>query len=121
MKGRCFMKDMFLWSSSLWDNYESEEEARKNFGEIILENSTYESEEEITFNDIPCYAGELSNYMLFISDFWSDKNGNNYHFVISQNKLKLIIYISGAPYMNIDFIIYKCKEGLTKYTAPFPS
>ena len=46
------MKDMFLWSSSFWDNYKSEEEARENLGEIILENSTYESEEEITFNDI---------------------------------------------------------------------
>ena len=75
---------------------------------------------EITFNDILCYAGELSNYMLFISDFRSDKNNNSYYFVTSQNKLKLIIYISGAPYMNIDFIIYKCKDGLTKYTAPFP-
>ena len=46
------MKNMLLWSSSFWDNYESEEEARENLGEIILENSTYESEEEITFNDI---------------------------------------------------------------------
>ena len=75
---------------------------------------------EITFNDILCYAGELSNYMLFISDLRSDKNNNSYYFVTSQNKLKLIIYISGVPYMNIDFIIYKCKDGLTKYTAPFP-
>lgn len=36
---------------------------------------------EITFNDIPCYESELSNYMLFISDRWSD-NTNSYFLLL---------------------------------------
>ena len=38
MKGRCFMKDMFLWSSSFWDSYENEEKAIADFGDLIMEN-----------------------------------------------------------------------------------
>lgn len=52
MKGRCFMKDMFLWSSSFWDNYENEEKAVADFGDLIMENCGYDNEEQITFSDI---------------------------------------------------------------------
>ena len=46
------MKDMFLWSSSFWDNYESEEEAKADLGDLIMENKGYSCEEQITFSDI---------------------------------------------------------------------
>ena len=52
MKGRCFMKDMFLWSSSFWDNYENEEKAKADFGDLIMEHCGYDSEEQIIFSDI---------------------------------------------------------------------
>ena len=46
------MKDMFLWSSSFWDNYENEEKAKADFGDLIMEHCGYDSEEQITFSDI---------------------------------------------------------------------
>ena len=64
------MKDMFLWSSYFWDNYESVEEAKKVFAETIMDNSTYESEEEITSDDI-------------FREFNSVNDEDYYHFKLS--------------------------------------
>ena len=46
------MKDMFLWSSSFWDNYKNEEKAIADFGDLIMERCGYYDMEEITFSDI---------------------------------------------------------------------
>ena len=46
------MKNLMLWSEDFYDNYESYEEAKECFGDLILENSMYESEDEITDEDI---------------------------------------------------------------------
>ena len=74
---------------------------------------------EITFNNITVYSNEINNYILFITNFFTGDD-NSYHFGTSQNKLRLTIDIYGSPYLNVNFIVYKCKEGLIKYTAPFP-
>lgn len=74
---------------------------------------------EITFNNITVYSNEINNYILFITNFFTGDD-NSYTFGTSQNKLRLIIDIYGSPYLNVNFIVYKCKEGLIKYTAPFP-
>lgn len=46
------MKDMFLWSSDFWDNYDDEEEAKLDFGDLIMYNKGYSSEDEITFEEL---------------------------------------------------------------------
>ena len=74
---------------------------------------------EITFNNITVYSNEINNYILFITNFFTGDD-SSYHFGTSQNKLRLTIDIYGSPYLNVNFIVYKCKEGLIKYTAPFP-
>lgn len=75
---------------------------------------------EIIFNNIMAYPSEIQNYLLCITDFWKDQDIDAY-LSKDYNKLKLVINISGTPYLDINFIIYKCKEGLTKYTTLFPS
>lgn len=76
---------------------------------------------EIIFNDITVYSNEIINYILFITDFYTEYDKNYGFSYTSQNKLKLTITNFGSPYINLSFIIYRCKEGLTKYTTPFPS
>lgn len=76
---------------------------------------------EIIFNDITVYSNEIINYILFITDFYTEYDKNYDFSYTSQNKLKLTITNFGSPYINLSFIIYRCKEGLTKYTASFPS
>ena len=46
------MKDMKLWSEDFYENYGSEEEAKKSFGDLIVENKGYESLDEVTYEDI---------------------------------------------------------------------
>lgn len=46
------MKNMFLWSSSIFDNYENEDKAIADFGDLIMEQCDYDSKEQITFSDI---------------------------------------------------------------------
>ena len=74
---------------------------------------------EITFNNITVYSNEINNYMLFITNSFIGDD-NYYHLGTLQNKLKLMIDMYDSPYLNVNFIVHKCKEGLIKYTAPFP-
>ena len=57
------MKDMFLWSSSFWDSYESEEKAIADFGDLIMERCGYYDMEEITFSDI---IDEFDSFVRFL-------------------------------------------------------
>lgn len=70
----------------------------------------------IVFNDITAHSNEIGDYILFITNF-NTENNNVPYFSTYQNKLELIIDNSGSPSFNVNFIIYKCKEGLTKHTA----
>ena len=76
----------------------------------------------IIFNDITVYSNEISNYTLFITDFWGTERHMDYYLgYTNQNKLRLTINISSSPYLNVNFIIYKCQEGFKKYNALIPS
>lgn len=71
---------------------------------------------KIVFNDITAHSNEIEDYILFIST----KNNNVPYLSTYQNKLELTIdnnNNNGAPFINVSFIIYKCKEGLTKHTT----
>ena len=71
---------------------------------------------DITFNNITVYSNEINNYIVFITNFYPI----NSVALTSQNKLKLTIAMYDLIYYDINFIIYKCKEGLIKYTVPIP-
>ena len=74
---------------------------------------------EITFNNITVYSNEINNYILLITNSFTNYI-TWYYIGTSQNKLRLVIHIFDEPYLNVNFIVYKCKEGLIKYTAPLP-
>lgn len=46
------MKDTKLWSENFYDNYDSYEDAKENLKDEIMDNSLYESEDEITEDDV---------------------------------------------------------------------
>lgn len=46
------MKNTMLWSEDFYDNYKDYEDAKKSFGDLIMERCGYESMDEITHDDI---------------------------------------------------------------------
>lgn len=81
------LKESLLYSSSLWDNYKNLEEAKESLKDIIMENKDYESEEEITDQDVfdLFYSDSEFNYIDFIATMEShfEKLGYNSYLVVA--------------------------------------